>query len=349
MKKNSNCHVFVSSLTGYNISVQPPSKKIITLFVISLSILTFIAVKKFWKGKDPNALVMPSYMTNETVGADQTGSLSYKNKTVADIAMLDSDNDGLPDWQETLAGTNPNNADTDGDGTSDGSEIKLGRNPLARGPDDQKASPFSASTTATTGTDSEPATLSEGIARSLFANTVYLSNNDQMTDENKNALVSDFVNQIANSFSFKEYPANGLSYTSAQDPETIKAYASKFATLQVGMILQMQINVSAIQNDISVMAKIYEKEADDLYRLKVPQEIADTHLQVINNFSKAAAAFRAIVNQKTDPLQVPIAISVYQAAAAEQDTLMLQIAQFIKANGIIFSKDEIGGYWNAFN
>jgi len=331
-----------------SVQISKPSKKIIALLIVVSCLIAFLLVKKFWRGKDPNALVMPSYATNETIDSAQTGSLAYKNKTVTDIAMFDRDGDGLPDWQETLAGTNPENPDTDGDGTTDGSEMKLGRDPLARGPNDKKVSHFSASSTESSAS-SEPETLSEGIARSLFANTVYLSNSDQMTNENKDALVFDFVTQIANSFTYKEYTADGLSYTSLQDTETVKTYASQFATLQLGMIIQMQNNVSAIQNDIGVMAKIYEKEADDLYRIKVPEEIADVHLQIINNFSKAAAAFRAIVNQKTDPLQVPIAISVYQAAATEMDALMAQVAQFIRANGIIFSKNEIGGYWNAFN
>lgn len=42
---------------------------------------------------------------------------------------VDTDGDGLADFQEELLGTNPNNADTDGDGVSDGEELLLGTNP----------------------------------------------------------------------------------------------------------------------------------------------------------------------------------------------------------------------------
>ena len=41
----------------------------------------------------------------------------------------DSDNDGLPDWQEELYRTDPFNPDTDGDGYSDSQEVELSRNP----------------------------------------------------------------------------------------------------------------------------------------------------------------------------------------------------------------------------
>jgi predicted outer membrane repeat protein len=45
-------------------------------------------------------------------------------------ANLDSDGDGLTDYEEYLLGTDPNNWDTDGDGISDGSEVNQGYDPL---------------------------------------------------------------------------------------------------------------------------------------------------------------------------------------------------------------------------
>lgn len=50
--------------------------------------------------------------------------------TLTDITpQLDSDQDGLSDWQEILLGTNPNNPDNDGDGSSDFAELLAGANP----------------------------------------------------------------------------------------------------------------------------------------------------------------------------------------------------------------------------
>lgn len=45
------------------------------------------------------------------------------------VYMLDSDGDGLSDFQEGLHGTNPSNWDTDGDHMSDGWEVKYGLDP----------------------------------------------------------------------------------------------------------------------------------------------------------------------------------------------------------------------------
>jgi len=45
-------------------------------------------------------------------------------------SAVDSDGDGLSDWQEVVYGTDPYDPDTDGDGLSDGDEVERGTDPL---------------------------------------------------------------------------------------------------------------------------------------------------------------------------------------------------------------------------
>lgn len=205
-----------------------------------------------------------------------------------------------------------------------------------------------ATSSAATTTDNTPASPSRDVARSLFANTTYMENSNALDDTSKAALVQNAINQLQSSFAFKQYDATGLKYISNENQLTVKKYASDFATLQIGMILVMQTNVSKIESDLSVLAGIYAEQAKALYELKVPKDLAETHLEIVNNFSKSAAAFYAFQNHKSDPLVVPLAMRSYQEAAAEQDLLLKQVAQFIASNGIIFASDEAGGYWNAF-
>jgi len=61
-------------------------------------------------------------------------SLEEKNN-FSQPKNIDSDKDGLFDWQEVFYGTDPKNPDSDGDGTLDGEEVKLKRNPLKAGKD----------------------------------------------------------------------------------------------------------------------------------------------------------------------------------------------------------------------
>src|SRR3989338_10627373 len=55
---------------------------------------------------------------------------SKKLITLQGVIELDTDSDGLLDWEESLCGTDPKNADTNGDGVSDGDEISSRKSKL---------------------------------------------------------------------------------------------------------------------------------------------------------------------------------------------------------------------------
>lgn len=56
-----------------------------------------------------------------------------KPNTTADSLEMDTDGDGLKDWEETLYSTNPKLVDTDGDSMNDGEEVSSNRDPLKYG------------------------------------------------------------------------------------------------------------------------------------------------------------------------------------------------------------------------
>lgn len=65
------------------------------------------------------------------------GSIAQSiERATASAIDLDTDQDGIKDWEEIIFRTDPKNADSDGDGTQDGEEIAKNRNPLKKGPGD---------------------------------------------------------------------------------------------------------------------------------------------------------------------------------------------------------------------
>ncbi len=64
-------------------------------------------------------------------------ALYVASSTAKKTITLDSDRDGLKDWEELLWDTSKSNADTDGDGTKDGEEVALGRDPRKKSPMDK--------------------------------------------------------------------------------------------------------------------------------------------------------------------------------------------------------------------
>ena len=72
----------------------------------------------------------------ENINVSLKGKIKEKGE-ISPMALLDSDEDGLSDWDEIRIGTDPLNPDTDGDGYLDGIEIKLGFDPKKPGPADK--------------------------------------------------------------------------------------------------------------------------------------------------------------------------------------------------------------------
>ncbi len=133
------------------------NKKIIIIVASVIAALAVItAVILFMAGgneQEPSALPINPDTQNRDIGQEpsfsDSGDVSPEEQAVeaengvfeeeegqpaADTPVIvypDSDGDGLPDYEESIRGTDPNNADTDGDGLDDGKEVKgPGTDPL---------------------------------------------------------------------------------------------------------------------------------------------------------------------------------------------------------------------------
>ncbi len=78
-----------------------------------------------WQGNNQANCHFDEMDTFDHPLASQDVSTDYQS-----VSTYDTDADGLPDIQEFILGTDPNNPDTDGDGLTDGFEVMWGLNPL---------------------------------------------------------------------------------------------------------------------------------------------------------------------------------------------------------------------------
>lgn len=86
--------------------------------------------EEFILGTDPNN----SDTDGDTIlDGDEVNGYAVSNGTVytSNPALVDSDADGLTDFEEIALSTDPANPDTDGDGGSDGFEVSIGNSPTA--------------------------------------------------------------------------------------------------------------------------------------------------------------------------------------------------------------------------
>lgn len=105
------------------------NRKLILAAVLPFSF--WIGVFVFWFHSADSSSEEPIIVKSQNKAA-----ISSISQIASDTARIDSDNDGLSDWEESIYGTSAGNADSDGDGYLDGEEVLSGHNPAKKGPDD---------------------------------------------------------------------------------------------------------------------------------------------------------------------------------------------------------------------
>lgn len=208
--------------------------------------------------------------------------------------------------------------------------------------------PWEYYSTATSSLTGDRESVSIQVAKELYANSTYLSQDGELSSAEQKALSDNLVTKIEKSFDYKEYKQSGLSIISGENKGKDKIYGTQVGGLQIEMLSAMKKRQKEIVEDLSILADIYDIQARYLYAVEVPKELVEPHLQIVNNYSISASALRTIINFDKDPVLVPVALKAYQSAASDQTSSLQKIADFLKANGIIYKTEEAGGYWNIF-
>ena len=264
-----------------------------------------------------------------------SGTLVFKNNTAAQaqfnsIAQKDTDNDGLFDWEEALWDTDPKNPDTDGDGANDGDEVKLKRNPLISGPDDaltddflqKQVSPDSAK---------ENLTQTQLFTRDLVNTYLKLKQSGQFTQENQTKLIDGFTEEEISRAKKTEISAHTISELIIENATGIipvSQYAQK-----IEFALGNNFRYSFVGEELALLKDILEKkdprsvavfsEAEKAYNnfaiallsMKVPRDIAVSHVALINSSLVIAKSFSDIELSSADPLNALIGVKRYSEEA----------------------------------
>ena len=232
---------------------------------------------------------------------------------------LDSDGDGLMNWEEVLWKTNQNNPDTDGDGAPDGEEVRLKRNPALAGPDDKLAEgDIPKALAEETGDDSVPP--SEAFSQELFSNYVArLQMGEEVDEEDMNALINELLAKYYQE-PIKRYSAKDITVIADNSTEALRKYgneAGKILNRPLGNENELVITLSAMEGDNSQIKKLdgvisqYETALKDLLSVQTPSALAGGHIslaQAIHNIIGDVKKMRTIID---DPQNGMIGVSNY--------------------------------------
>ena len=140
-----------------------------------------------------------------------------------------------------------------------------------------------------------------------------------------------------------------MKLISVPTKEEISFFASSLATIQNSMLNDLAKESSDPANvKLEKVAKVYENAAQSVYDLSVPIDIASYDLDIVNNYSIVASSYTDLNNADSDPVMATIALKYFQDAEKSQRGDVEAMANYFQDNGIIFSSDEAGSYWNQF-
>lgn len=264
------------------------------------------------------------------------------------VLSLDTDSDGLLDWEEDFRGTDKTNPDSDGDGTSDGEEVRTGRDPLVEGPNDPLAVPDGP--VLFENVKYTPGSLSEGVSTNIISNYVLLDQVGQLNEETIATLETQVIDAAYETAQIKDrYSIFDLTTFPDYEKENVIQYGNTFAS----MLLDYYATFASIKNTddatyISTISAVFISFAEELSHIPTPAGIAEVHLRFINNTNRVGQAIKILNTSDQDPVRALFALQQYEQSGGEQTQLFVDIANYFRANGILFDENTLGIMWHNF-
>jgi hypothetical protein len=266
----------------------------------------------------------------------------------------DTDGDGLPDWEESLWGTDLNNRDTDGDGTSDAQEIPLGRDPLIPGPNDRltpETTPVYART------DVENLTTTQAFERDYYRGIAQLVAEGQLNDSTLQTLIMGLTREyLQKERTEPQYTEADIDTTPDQSLATVRDYVNQLGVVaQRYMEVDLERELRLIQEFVGQpspenralldeVIAVYAEAREGILRVgEVPYAFVGAHafmLEGASSIERALVTLRDTVEK--DPLRGMIQLTFYQAGQIVLVQGTNKITRELEGRNIVFSPEEPG-------
>ncbi len=271
----------------------------------------------------------------------------------SELQNIDTDTDGLKDWEEVLLGTDPDKSDTDGDGTADGKEAVAGRNPLVKGPNDSQKE------TAKNGIPNEKLTQTDILSRDFFARYMELNQTGLSGDaQSQSELIGQVLKNGIVLSSPKVYTQKDMVISADESTAAIRKYGN-----EVGAIFKKNKNSrrdeTVIANDslekedpeilkeIDPIISTYKSILQSLLNTPTPQVMISMHTDLINSVSRFLFVAESLRQTDVDALKGLQGASGYMAAGESFFNALRALTTYFSSVGISYTQNEGGGMFTA--
>lgn len=288
----------------------------------------------------------PSFLTRSIANAGSTEEL------LKEYAEKDTDRDGLPDWQEALYNTDPNNPDSDNDGLSDGDAAKAGKlTPQTSASQLPSADEGTERTTEDIlseipGVDPAPGSITEQFSREFFQEYIETSRGQPLTEDKQQGIIT----KLLASFQQKASQSLTSSYTRVSvRPSTIVSSATYAGTVEDVLdtaipdapdsdllVLSEKLikeNDTAAKARLLELSEQYAEAVSGLLLVPTPPALVESHTRLIRALDQVSRSARSIANLEKDPVLTMGAISMLVPSRDDIMTSLGDISQAVLANG----------------
>lgn len=284
-------------------------------------------------------LIAGAYVLSSSGGGLHIADADSNDALLKAYAQKDTDADGLYDWQETIYGTDPENAHSIKAEITDGEAVAQG---LIE-PKFKSSTPVKTSTEVP-GVDAAPETLTDRFAREFLGQ--YLSDRGaaQPTADQMSAFIQSAVKDLAatnssNQYSAAQVIAGGsgsaafalyktnfqnvlVTNSPSKDKEDVLEHFSSFVTSGDTQSLVR----------IKTVGSAYTKTGVALMRIPVPTEVAETHLRLARAYATLGAITTDLALIDSDPLKAFVALNQYNDAMVAVARALLDVTNVITAS-----------------
>lgn len=264
---------------------------------------------------------------------------------------LDSDNDGLKDWQETQSyHTDPCKPDSDGDGYFDGEEVASGYDPAKKAPGDEL--PGTTSKTPRPLPENLTKALSLKLKEQITQNQIravnaqggVLSTSELQNYPSIQQTVKEIMAGQDSLFAPEKIDENQIKTTSNNNRAAIQTYAAVAAnSLAYNPNSKIQTSQSepesfqkAMQtkdfSELDFQLQNYQNSYEKLKKIIVPTDLLPLHIEQLNLISSLIKIYPAIEEIETDPLKTNLALQQYEITLNRYITWMQKLSDFLETH-----------------
>ena len=275
------------------------------------------------------------------------------------ITKIDSDNDGLADWEEILWKTDLKNSDTDGDGTIDGEEVKNNRNPVKPAPGDELTEEEIKSLNNPSNYVSPFDRVSKTDDFTKKFLTQYLLQKSlsegNLDDVAKDVLIKSVLGETFTEMPFRTFSITDIKISNTEDTTSIKQYGNEMGTIikksDTGIKMEeilLSLKEAAETKNKSPIEKlktIIEKNTQIIngsIKISVPRSAVNVHVDFLNGMSRLTEMILGMYKSVDDPLSGLVAIGNYQETFTELKNINERINVYFNRKNIVYKSSEDG-------